>query len=188
MSVAKVLRRITAALDQAGIEYMLTGSFASAYHGAPRSTQDIDFVIDAKPAQLKALVQALPESEYYVDLTAALEAHKRESMFNVIDIGDGWKIDFMLRKLRPFSEEEFARRHRVILHGISIFVASVEDIIVAKLEWSKLAQSQRQIEDVAAILRVRVGGLDRPYLEKWIHELDLTKQWGEAQQSAGLKS
>jgi hypothetical protein len=25
------------------------------------------------------------------------------------------------------------------------------------------------------------GGLDRHYLEKWIHELDLTKQWGEAQ-------
>ena len=74
MNAAEVLRRITAALDQAGIEYMLTGSFASAYHGAPRSTQDIDFVINATPAQLKALVQALPEAEYYVDLTAALEA------------------------------------------------------------------------------------------------------------------
>ena len=187
MNAAEVLRRITAALDQAGIEYMLTGSFASAYHGAPRSTQDIDFVINATPAQLKALVQVLPEAEYYVDLTAALEAHKRQSMFNVIDIGGGWKIDFVLRKSRPFSQEEFARRHRVVLHGISIFVASVEDVIVAKLEWSKLAQSRRQIEDVAAILRVRRGGLDRHYLEKWIHELDLTKEWGEAQRSAGVK-
>jgi hypothetical protein len=188
MNAAEVLQRITAALDQAGIEYMLTGSFASAYHGAPRSTQDIDFVINATHAQLKALAQALPEAEYYVDLTAALEALKRQSMFNVIDIGSGWKIDFVLLKSRPFSKEEFARRHQVILHGISIFVASVEDVIVAKLEWSKLAQSQRQIEDVAAILRVRWEGLDRHYLEKWIHELDLTKQWGEAQQSAGPKS
>ena len=36
MSAAEILRRITAALDQADIEYMLTGSFASAYHGVPR--------------------------------------------------------------------------------------------------------------------------------------------------------
>jgi hypothetical protein len=73
MNAAEVLRRITATLHQAGIEYMLTGSFTSAYHGAPRSTQDIDVVINATPEQLRALVQALPEDDY-VDLTAALEA------------------------------------------------------------------------------------------------------------------
>ena len=37
------------------------------------------------------------------------------------------------------------------LHDIALFVASAEDVIIAKLEWSKMAQSQRQIEDVAAI-------------------------------------
>jgi hypothetical protein len=88
---------------------MLTGSFASAYHGAPRSTQDIDFVIQATPEQLKILAQALPETQYYVDLTAALEAHRRQSMFNVIDLESGWKVDFVLRKSRPFSKEEFSR-------------------------------------------------------------------------------
>jgi len=76
----------------------------------------------------------------------------------------------------------------VILHGISIFVASVGDIMVAKLEWSKLAQSQRQIEDVAAILRIRGDELDHGYAEKWIEELDLSKQWAEAQRVTGLKS
>lgn len=38
MSVPQVFARITAALDQANIAYMLCGSFASAYYGAPRST------------------------------------------------------------------------------------------------------------------------------------------------------
>jgi len=51
MSVSEVFRRITAALDQAGIAYMLSGSFASTFYGAPRSTQDIDMVIDATPEQ-----------------------------------------------------------------------------------------------------------------------------------------
>jgi hypothetical protein len=60
MSAAKVLDRITAALEQAGIAYMLSGSFASAYYGTPRSTQDIDLVIAATPAQLEAFIRSLP--------------------------------------------------------------------------------------------------------------------------------
>jgi predicted nucleotidyltransferase len=33
--------RVLGALEQAGIPCMLTGSFASSYHGAPRATQDM---------------------------------------------------------------------------------------------------------------------------------------------------
>ena len=51
-----------------------------------------------------------------------------------------------------------------------LFVASAEDVIISKLEWAKLAQSRRQIEDAAAILRVRGDALDHSYLEKWIAE------------------
>ncbi|MGB6383923.1 MAG: DUF6036 family nucleotidyltransferase [Terriglobales bacterium] len=180
MSVPDVFRRITTALDQAGIAYMLSGSFASAHYGAPRSTQDIDLVIEATPAVLQAFVEALPASEYYADLDSALEAHKRQSMFNVIDLATGWKIDLIIRKSRVFSQEEFRRRQRVSVHDVPLFVASAEDVVISKLEWAKRAQSRRQIEDAAAILRVRWDALDRSYLEKWIGELDLTDEWGEA--------
>jgi len=49
MSASEVLQRIITALDRAGIAYMLTGSFASAHYGAPRSILDIDIVIVANP-------------------------------------------------------------------------------------------------------------------------------------------
>jgi hypothetical protein len=186
MSVPDVFRRITTALDQAGIGYMLSGSFASAHYGAPRSTQDIDLVIEATPAQLRAFVEALSGNEYYADLKSALEAHKRQSMFNVIDLATGWKIDLILRKSRAFSQEEFRRRQRVNLHDVHLVVASAEDVIVSKLEWAKLAQSRRQIEDAAAILRARWDALDHSYLAKWIGELGLTDQWSEARRAAGI--
>jgi hypothetical protein len=185
MSVSGVFRRITTALHQSGVGYMLSGSFASAHYGVPRSTQDIDFVISATPAQLRAFVEGLPDDEYYVDLDSALEAHQRQSMFNVIDLATGWKIDLIIRKSRPFSQEEFGRRQCVSLHSVSLFVASAEDVVISKLEWAKLAQSRRQIEDAAAILRVRWDALDHPYLEKWIAELDLKKEWDDARQVAG---
>jgi len=184
MSLPDVFRRITAALDRAGIAYMLTGSFASAHYGAPRSTQDIDLVIEAIAPQLRTLVQSLPSDEYYVDLDAALEALHRESLFNVIDMATGWKIDLIFRKSRPFSQEEFGRRQFVNIQGLHLFVASAEDVIIAKLEWAGLAKSQRQIEDVAAVLGLRWEALDEPYLEKWISELGLKEQWSVARRAA----
>lgn len=185
MSVTEVFRRITAALHDAGIAYMLSGSFASAYHGAPRSTQDIDLVIEATAAQLETFVKNLPRETYYAELDAALDALRRQSLFNVIDLATGWKIDFIIRKSRAFSLEEFGRRQRVDVQGLSIFVAGAEDMVIAKLEWAKLASSQRQIEDVSAILRLRWASLDRSYLEKWIEELGLAQEWNAAQRGAG---
>jgi len=186
MSVPDVVRRITAALNQAGINYMLTGSFASAHYAAPRSTQDIDFVIEATPTQLRTFVEALSGNEYYADLDSALEAHKRQSMFNVIDLATGWKIDLIICKSRAFSQEEFRRREHVSLRDILLFVASAEDVVISKLEWAKLARSRRQIEDAAAILSVRWAALDHSYLTRWISELGLTEQWGEARRVAGI--
>ena len=79
----------------------------------------------------------------------------------MIDLTTGWKIDLIIRKSRAFSQEEFRRRQRVILQDLPLYVASAEDVVVSKLEWSKLAQSQRHIEDVAGILRMRWESLDR---------------------------
>jgi hypothetical protein len=186
MSPGDVFPRITTALNQAGVAYMLTGSFASAYYGAQRSTQDIDLVIDATTEQLRAFVQDLPSDRYYAELDAALEAHKRQSLFNVIDLATGWKIDLIIRKSRRFSEEEFRRRQLVNLQDTPLFVATAEDVVIAKLEWSKLAQSRRQIEDVAAILRVRWPLLDRCYVEKWVGELRLDNEWNDALRVAGI--
>jgi hypothetical protein len=75
MNIEVVFRKITAALNQAGCNYMLVGLFASAYYGAARSTQNIDLMIQATPAQLRAFAQSLPSEEYYVDLDAGVEAH-----------------------------------------------------------------------------------------------------------------
>jgi hypothetical protein len=67
VTTTDVFQRVIGALDRAGIPYMLTGSFASSYHGSPRATQDIDVVIAPTPDQIRSLVKLLPETEYYVD-------------------------------------------------------------------------------------------------------------------------
>jgi hypothetical protein len=184
MNVRDVFQRLTAALDRAGVAYMVTGSFASAYHGIPRATQDIDIVIETTSDQLRRLIDLLPETEYYVDVDAAMSACSHESLFNVVDMATGWKIDLIVRKSRAFSQEEFRRRRKINISGTEVFVASAEDVIISKLEWSKLSQSARQIEDAAAILRMRWESLDHIYLERWIAVLDLRNEWNQARRSA----
>jgi hypothetical protein len=184
MALPDVFLRVTEALTKVGISYMLTGSFAATYYGAPRATQDIDFVISAAPEQLTALRQLLPENDYYFDLQIALKAHTMRSLFNVIDKASGWKIDLVIQKSRPFSQVEFERRLQILFHGTIIFIASAEDVIISKLEWAKLGQSQRQVEDVAGILRVQCPSLDWIYLDRWIAELHLTTEWNAAQKAA----
>jgi hypothetical protein len=49
---AALLRAIRAALEAASIPYMVVGSFASTAHGKPRTTQDLDIVIDPTAAAL----------------------------------------------------------------------------------------------------------------------------------------
>lgn len=185
MTAQDIFRRIVEVLDLAGIPFMLTGSFASSYHGAPRATQDVDIVIDATPDQLRTLVGLLPHTEYYVDLDAALDAQRRQTQFNLVDFATGWKVDLIIRKSRPFSRVEFDRRAAVDLQGLRLFIASAEDVILSKLEWAKLGQSPRQIDDVAGILRIRSDELDRAYIAHWVGGLDLGPQWEAACRLAG---
>jgi hypothetical protein len=107
-------------------------------------------------------------------------------MFNALDMEHGWKIALIIRKSRLFSEEEFRRRMAINLAGIDLFAATPEDVIVSKLEWSKLGQSQRHIDDAAGVLRMRGDSLDRSYVEKWIAELGLVQEWECARASSGI--
>lgn len=70
---------------------MVAGSFASTYHGVPRTTNDIDIVIAPTEETLRRFLHGLPEQDYYVDHDAALDALRRRTQFNVIDMETGWK-------------------------------------------------------------------------------------------------
>ncbi len=187
MTTGDVFRRIVTALEEAGIAYMLTGSFASSYHGTPRATQDIDLVIEADERQLETLVRSFPSGEYYVDEEAARQALREETQFNVVDLATGWKVDFIIRKSRPFSVEEFARRATTDFAGLRIPIVTAEDLVIAKLEWAKQGGSSRQIEDVGAILKVRASELDTAYVQRWVDELDVASEWAMARRLAGLE-
>ena len=180
----EVIARIAKLLTTAGIPYMLTGSFASGLHGAPRASQDVDIVIAPVLGTLERFLKLLPHDAYYVSRDAALEAYGAESLFNVVDFATAWKIDLIIRKSRPFSQTEFERRIVASIGGVELTVATAEDVLIAKLEWAKLAESERQLEDAAGILRIQGDDLDMDYVEKWVASLGLAHQLEAAKRKA----
>jgi hypothetical protein len=184
VSVEAVFRKIVSELDATSIPYMVTGSFASSIHGEPRASKDIDIVVAPTRDQLLDFVRRFPADQYYADEQDAIDSLARGDMFNIVDFASGWKVDLIFLKQRPFSQTEFGRRKHENLAGLTLSVATAEDILIAKLEWAKMGESRRQLDDAASIIRVRGDLLDRNYIEKWVKELGLDQQWKAAKQLA----
>lgn len=73
---------------------------------------------------------------------------------------------------------------RVDFEGLQLFITSAEDLILSKLEWAKIGRSHRQLEDVAGILKIRMGNLDLAYIEHWTKELNLNRELEAARRIA----
>ena len=162
---------------------MLTGSLAAAFYAIPRATQDIDLVLEVTEGHLDDLVRAVLATGLYVDPDAAREALRQEGRFTAIDPETGWKVDFIIRRSRAFSLSEFGRRRREQVLGLELYLVSLEDLIIAKLEWAQKGESGLQLMDVQALLRSSPPNLDRPYMDRWIGELGLTVEWDVAQKA-----
>lgn len=157
-------------LNQHNIGYMLCGSYSSSLHGRPRATNDADIIIMPSEEQLTSFVKSLC-NDYYVNVEAALDALKNRAMFNVIDIQNSFKVDFIIRKDRPFSREEFQRRQKTNLMGMEVWVVSPEDVILSKLEWAKESESSQQFQDALGVAVVQYDRLEMDYLYKWAREM-----------------
>jgi hypothetical protein len=182
VTFGELLATVIGLLDRAGIPYMVTGSLASSYHGEPRSTRDVDIVIDPDPDRIVRLVDMLSAARFYVDRDTAVDAVVRRTQFNAIG-PDASKVDFIIRRDRPFSIEEFARRQPADLLGTAGFVTTAEDLVIAKLEWAAVSGSDRQLRDVAGILAV-TETLDAAYIDRWAAALGVAETWRRVRDDA----
>jgi hypothetical protein len=159
-------------LNRLQVTYYLTGSMASNYWGIPRTTHDLDFVIQIPPSAVTALVQAFG-GDYYIDESAVRAAYQPPHQFNAIDTRSALKVDFWLPQPEPFAREMLRRRAQVTLFGEPAWIASAEDVILHKLVWNRITPSDRQLGDAAGVVAVQAEALDTQYLRRWAEELDL---------------
>jgi hypothetical protein len=162
-------------LNRTGLTYYLTGSMASNYWGIPRSTHDLDFVVQLPSAAVPGIVHAF-SADFYIEETAVRAAYEPPHQFNAIDTRSALKVDFWLAQPQPFDEEMLRRRLAATLFGEPAWIATAEDVILHKLFWNRLTPSDRQLGDAAGVVAVQADALDKKYLRHWAQELDVAAE------------
>lgn len=178
MSQQELLKKVTRVLDQAGIPYMLTGSVVSSLQGEPRSTHDIDMVIAIQKSAAKALAEAFPPPDFYLDENSIVDAIIRQGMFNLLEVTTGDKVDFWILTDTPFDQSRFSRKVTEECMGVQLQVSSPEDTILVKLRWAKLSGgSEKQFIDALRVYEVQHEKLNIYYIERWAEDLEIESLW-----------
>jgi hypothetical protein len=164
MELVSLLKIVKKRLDKADIEYMVSGGVAVSFWGFPRTTHDIDIVIEAKEKDKDKIIK-LFEKDFYISDEAVEEAIKNRFTFNIIDNESGTKIDFWLVKKDEFGKSELERKLKKRMFGENIFIISPEDLILCKLIGYKETQSHRRLDDAKSILQT--SKVDLKYIKSW---------------------
>jgi hypothetical protein len=166
------LQPLVAVLEALGIPYYVAGSVASTAHGVPRSSIDADIVTALVREHVPALVTRL-KADYYIDEIRVRSAIESRRSFNVIHLATMFKVDVFVTKGRPLDHEAMRRARPMSLADAAdertFSVASLEDTILAKLEWFRAGGevSERQWTDVCGLIKTAGPNLDREYLGRW---------------------
>ena len=154
-------------LEEAGINYMLTGSVAMIRFAMARMTNDIDIVIELSHKDKDRFIRAFSD-DYYVPEEKIPGAIDRRSMFNVLSNQTLIKIDLAMKKDTPFHQQAFDDRERTHIWGVDLWSIKKDDLIVSKLYWAKDSRSELQQRDVVGIM---LNGFDLEYVTKWTKQL-----------------
>jgi len=96
-------------LNRTGVVYYLTGSMASNYWGIPRTTHDLDFVLQFPAAAVPLMFQEF-SGDFYIDEAAVRAVYEPPHQFNAVDTRSALEVDFWLAGSEPFDEEMLLRR------------------------------------------------------------------------------
>jgi hypothetical protein len=157
------MRDVADALDRMRVDWYLTGSEALAAYGAPRQTLDVDVVVGGPVGSLGLLAKAMGSAYYFAEPLR----FGRRWMASLVESSGGGKVDLIVRDPDSWGDEAM-RRRREWSHPVwgAMWVSSLEDLVLAKLEWSE-GISELQMRDCRMLLRMNAGSLDVEYLARW---------------------
>jgi hypothetical protein len=152
------------ALDAESIPYMLAGSIASMVYGIPRSTMDVDFVIEMERASFERLVNRL-SSSFELDPQQHLETLTWTRRHILTARASGFKVELFIKGEDRHHMLQWQRK-RVVFNPIinkSVWMPAVEVVVVQKIRWGR----PQDLVDAEYVIAVQGLALDMPYIRHW---------------------
>jgi len=116
-------------LNKNNVEYLLVGGWAVTFHGNPRLTGDIDFLISSKNDNIDKLKKAMDD---FNAPSFDMEVFKKEKEAFIRMGISPIQIDVIKQAAGIIMEECFKRKEIVDIDGLKINVISLSDLITNK--------------------------------------------------------
>ncbi|MCP5538136.1 MAG: hypothetical protein H7A51_18130 [Akkermansiaceae bacterium] len=170
MTIFDLAKLSVRACEHAGIEYMLTGAFATGCYTIPRSTRDVNFVLNYQiPTELDDVIAGFGDAVKFGD-----QVQFDTIIWGKRHIGQTLTTPYLKVELfelfdAPFVKEQFSRRVHMTVVSLDVdtYVPTAEDVIVQKLRWAR----DKDLMDATDLLAVQSPeNLDVEYIRRWCRE------------------
>jgi hypothetical protein len=176
--------QFTQRLEQAGIEYMVSGSVAAMAYGQPRLTTDIDVIVFMDFPAARRLSQLFPVDEFYfppIEIIAAELTRERRGHFNILHVDSGFKADIYLRGNDPLRIWALQKVRPIHIGSTKVQMAPPEYVIVRKLEYFREGGSEKHLRDIRMMLENSRDAINFSDLNAFVSERNLDSEWHRAQ-------
>lgn len=185
LEYADFVRLVLAALEAAGVAYLIGGAVAAWAWGEPRATLDLDLVVDVPIEKVGDLSRELGKRDMLVPAEVILDAvleDRADLPIHAIHLHTGFKADlYPLREGDELRRAAFERRQRVDLGAQlgEVYLHAPEDLILYKLIYYSLSRQTKHLRDITAIVHTLADELDYGYIERWAGRKGLSTLWSE---------
>lgn len=136
-----------ASLNNAGVEYLLVGGVVAIAYGVPRTTQDIDILINPTLSNAEKLLAAMKKLKFgTAHMITAGELLQNEAIL----FKDYFRVD-VLTRLKKFEFKDVYSRRNIIQAGknLRIPILSLEDLLAEKK--SVVRDRDKDAQDISVL-------------------------------------
>ncbi len=155
----EILQLVCTYLNDNRIDYVIVGGVAVMYHGVPRTTVDIDFILQMDDEQISLFTDFLNSKGFVASATDIRTAFQEKSHSTAFFKDTLLRLDIQGIN-SDFDTMTLDRAISVDLFGTSIRIGSAEDTLVNKI----LFQGEQDLRDVLGILKRNPERLDFDYI------------------------
>ena len=175
--ITRIIHIITDYFDNNSIPYVIVGGIAVISWGRPRTTQDIDIIIDHEKLSINDFSSFLSKNNFFVETQEIIDGFNEKSQVTILDKQSLFRID-LTGLYDENKRDSLNHRQPQKLEGKIIYIDSPENLISHKL----LFGSEQDFQDALAIYTRVINKLDKQRLLNLVIKLGVEKEFELLQQ------
>ena len=179
-SFVAVVKGAERSLRAAGIDHVFVGALAVAAFGVPRTTADVDVIVDYREGDAPRMAEAFRRQGFRVSVEDLRDGCSERSHCTVHDTRSEFHLD-LAPASRPVAKDAIRHAVRVRWRGTILPIADPEHTIVMKLVYG----SEQDIEDALGIYVRQRKRLDRRRLREFAKRQGVLQGLQKLERKAG---